>query len=243
MRRVVVGFSGGITSAWCAGWALRNFPREEVVLLFHDTKEEDPDTYRFLHEMAAKLDHPITERSDGRSVTEVMREEGMLFNDQHAGCSRILKIEQRERYFEELYTAGATDVILVLGFSAAEPRRIQTMAARAERDGRYTVRFPVAEERISKQDVACWVAAQGVEVPAMYTWSDHANCVGCVRGGKAYWLAVKEHRPDVFAQRLGLEEEFGHRFMTRYALKDLVPLKRSVPRREAITVGACECGD
>lgn len=30
MRRVVVGFSGGVTSAWCAGWALRTFPREEV---------------------------------------------------------------------------------------------------------------------------------------------------------------------------------------------------------------------
>lgn len=23
-RRVVVGFSGGVTSAWCAGWALRS---------------------------------------------------------------------------------------------------------------------------------------------------------------------------------------------------------------------------
>lgn len=51
-RRVVVGFSGGVTSAWCAGWALRNYPREEVVLLFHDTKEEHPDTYRFIREMS-----------------------------------------------------------------------------------------------------------------------------------------------------------------------------------------------
>lgn len=67
MRRVIVGFSGGVTSAWCAGWALRNFPREEVVLLWHDTKEEHKDTYRFLHEMAAALDMPIVERSDGRS--------------------------------------------------------------------------------------------------------------------------------------------------------------------------------
>lgn len=40
MRRVIVGFSGGVTSAWCAGWALENYPREEVILLFHDTKEE-----------------------------------------------------------------------------------------------------------------------------------------------------------------------------------------------------------
>ena len=36
MRRVVVGFSGGVTSAWCAGWALRNFPRVR-------TPESDPE--------------------------------------------------------------------------------------------------------------------------------------------------------------------------------------------------------
>lgn len=33
-RRVVVGFSGGVTSAWCAGWALRTYPRDEVILIF-----------------------------------------------------------------------------------------------------------------------------------------------------------------------------------------------------------------
>ena len=32
-RRVIVGFSGGVTSAWAACWALRNFPKEEVVWL------------------------------------------------------------------------------------------------------------------------------------------------------------------------------------------------------------------
>jgi 7-cyano-7-deazaguanine synthase in queuosine biosynthesis len=31
-RRVVVGFSGGVTSAWCAGWALRTYPRDEVII-------------------------------------------------------------------------------------------------------------------------------------------------------------------------------------------------------------------
>lgn len=102
MRRVVVGFSGGVTSAWCAGWALEHFPREEVVLLFHDTKEEHPDTYRFLREMAAALEMPITERSDGRSVTEVFRDEGFLGNNQNAMCSRILKQQQGDRYLDEL---------------------------------------------------------------------------------------------------------------------------------------------
>ena len=109
-RRVVVGFSGGVSSAWCAGWALRQFPRDEVVLLWHDTKEEHPDTYRFLREMAAALQMPITERSDGRSVTELFRDEGYLGNNQNAMCSRILKVEQGDKYFDELRAQGITEI-------------------------------------------------------------------------------------------------------------------------------------
>lgn len=248
-RRVVVGFSGGVTSAWCAGWALRTFPREEVVLLWHDTKEEHPDTYRFLREMAAALGMSITERSDGRSVTEVFRDEGYLGNNQNAMCSRILKVEQGDKYFDELRTSGVTDLVKVLGFSARETERRQRSWARGEARG-YAVRFPMVEVGATKQDAVDFCLSLGVKPSAMYRWAEHANCVGCVKGGKAYWLAVARHEPEVFAQRAALEDEFGHGILRgggreHVLLKDLVrsPLKRAVPMREAIDIGPCECGD
>ena len=247
-RRVVVGFSGGVTSAWCAGWALERYPRDEVVLLWHDTKEEHPDTYRFLHEMAAALDLPITERSDGRSVTEVFRDEGFLGNNQNAMCSRILKQIPGARFVKELQAAGHA-VVKVLGFSRFETQRVQRASGLAIRDG-YEVRFPLVEESVSKQAATDWVIAQGVRPSEMYRWAEHANCIGCVKGGKAYWLAVAKNAPDVYAQRIGLEEEFGHGILRggdreHHLLKDLVniPLKRKVSPREAIDIGPCECGD
>jgi hypothetical protein len=243
-RRVVVGFSGGVTSAWCAGWALKNFPKEEVVLLWHDTKEEDEDTYRFLHAMAAALNHPITERSDGRSVTELMYDHNALANDRMAFCSHELKKEQAEKYFKELKAEGVDEIIKVVGFSANEPDRVQNMTAHSWKDG-YTLRFPIIEEGVTKQQCADWCACtMGVPIPRMYSWSDHANCPGCVRGGKAYWLAVLRERPDVFAQRAALEEEFGHTFSGRYSLVQIAKegLKRKVNRRESIEIASCECG-
>lgn len=243
IRRIVVGFSGGVTSAWCAGWALRTFPKDEVVLLFHDTKEEDEDTYRFLWQMAAALNHPITERSDGRSVTEVCRDEGALANDHMAFCSRILKAEPGERYIQELRDSGVDEIIKVVGFSIHEWERVQRSHAHAERNG-YRVVFPMWSGPTSKQDCVDWSVCQmGVQPSRMYEWSDHANCVGCLRGGKAYFLKVKEVRPDVFQQRMELEEEFGHHIVKEGFLKDLSPLKRRVNRRESITIGPCACGD
>ena len=119
----------------------------------------------------------------------------------------------------------------------------------AERDG-YTVRFPIVEEKVTKQDCADWVVSTGVQPSAMYCWSEHANCVGCVKGGLAYWLTVMEVAPEVFAQRVALEEEFGHGILRgggreHHLLKDLhlVKLRRKVNFREAIDVGPCECGD
>lgn len=252
MRRVVVGFSGGVTSAWCAGWALRTFPREEVVLLWHDTKEEHPDTYRFLLEMAVALGMPITERSDGRSVTEVFRDEGLLGNGQNTMCSRILKAQQGIRYVEELQAAGH-DVVKVVGYSAAEPKRVERMVGRANTEG-ITVRFPVIEEGVTKQQCADWCVSMGVQPSAMYCWAEHANCVGCVKGGRAYFLAVAEHHPDVFEQRAQLEEEFGHTIIRGYhgpredneiTLRQLlqIGLKRKVGQKEKIEIGACGCGD
>lgn len=248
MRKIVVGFSGGVTSAWCAGWALRTYPREEVVLLWHDTKEEHPDTYRFLQEMAAKLGLPITEQSDGRSVTQVFRDEGYLGNGQNAMCSRILKAEQGTKFVRALQAEGHS-VVRVFGYSLEESERIHRMIGYAMRDG-FTVRFPVAEKRISKQACADWVSGQGVCPSAMYAWSGHANCVGCVKGGRAYWLAVAANEPEVFEQRAKLEEEFGYPIIRgggreHITLRQLVlaGLKRSVKVRESIALGPCECGD
>ena len=249
-RRVIVGFSGGVTSAWCAGWALRTYPREEVVLLWHDTKEEHPDTYRFLREMAAALDMPITERSDGRSVTQLFRDEGMLGNGQNTMCSRILKAAPGSAFVAELRAAGH-DVIKVIGYSAAEPARVARMVGHCDREG-ITARFPVIEEGVTKQQTADWCIAQGVQPSAMYCWAEHANCVGCVKGGRAYWLAVAEHHPEVFEQRARLEEEFGHSIIRGFhaggsgvTLRELVQigLKRRVNEKERIEIGVCSCGD
>jgi|SRR6185369_4707852 len=244
MRRVVVGFSGGVTSAWCAGWALRTFPRDEVDLVFHDTREEDEDTYRFIREAALALGKTVVNWSDGRSVTEVFRDENAIANNRMAFCSRILKTEQRDAYFAHLREGGATEIINVVGFTEREKERIQRAWIRGVASG-YTVRFPLKEEGITKQQAAHWCnKTLGVSLPRMYRWSEHANCVGCVRGGKAYWLKVREVRPDVFEQRAALEDEFGHTILKDTTLRELVVtgLKRRVNQRESIDLGTCECG-
>ena len=247
-RMVVVGFSGGVSSAWCAGWALRTYPKDDIVLLWHDTKEEHPDTIRFIREMSSALDISVTECSDGRSVTQVFRDEGFLGNNQNAMCSRVLKQLPGAKFVSSAIERGC-DVVKVVGMSAKEPRRVERQVALAANGG-FAVRFPLIETATTKQQAFDWCLSMGVKPSAMYCWAEHANCVGCVKGGMAYWQAVAEHAPDVYAQRVALEEEFGHGILRggdreHYLLKDLVNirLKRAVNFKERIDIGSCECGD
>ena len=246
MRKIVVGFSGGVTSAEAAVLALAEYPREEVVLLWHDTKDEDVDTYRFLRESAAWIGLPITERSDGRSVEEVELDEGALANNRMAFCSRILKAEQWAKYLAEIRAEGVTEVIKVIGFSSHEWQRIQRQTMIAERDG-FKIRFILSEKGISKQQCADNWIARGIRPPSMYKWSDHANCVNCRRGGKAYMIASAQHYPAAFVQLIAHEKNpvfNGHTIFKDGSLEEIVRrgLKRNVNRKESIDLGPCECG-
>jgi hypothetical protein len=248
MRRVVVGFSGGVTSAWCAGWALRNFPREEVVLLWHDTKAEHPDTYRFLSDMEKALGMERTERSDGRTLEEVVRDEGMIPNNRAAFCSRILKQEQGNKYIRELQEQGATEIIRVMGFSANEPDRIQRQTAITWQQTSFfcevTVIFPLVIEGVSKQQCADWCSCEmGVVPSSQYEDFDHANCEGCWRGKYNYWAKVAVVSPQVFARRAAQEREVGHSCLPDVFLDELSgrAFKPSA-RKESIEIGPCECG-
>jgi hypothetical protein len=149
---------------------------------------------------------------------------------------------------QELKAEGH-DPVKIIGYSAKEPLRVTRMVGRCAAED-IRVRFPVIETGVTKQECTDWVLAQGVKPSAMYCLAEHANCIGCVKGGRAYWLAVAENAPEVFEQRAKLEEEFGHEIIRggdreHVTLRELlkIGLKRKVGQREQIDIGSCDCGD
>ena len=213
---IIVAISGGKASAWCANWALENYPKEDVILYFNDTKWEHPDLYQFLKDLEKHFKHPIIVDSDGRSPEELFYDNHALANNRMPFCSRILKAERLQKYYKN----GDT---LIFGIGIDEPHRAnrlisiyQTIAIKTGKSSKLL--FPLIDENVSKEQINQFFKDVGIKIPILYEMGFlHNNCSGgCVRAGKKQWKLLLEKLPEVYAERERVEEE-----MREYTGKDI----------------------
>lgn len=207
--RVIVTVSGGKASAWCAHWALKNYPKEKVVLYFNDTKWEHPDLYRFLDDLSKYLKHPITFDSDGRSPEFLFYDNHALANNRIPFCSRILKAERLQRFYKH-------GDVLIFGIGVDEIHRAKRLVGVyqlvAERTDKWPkLKFPLIRERVTKKKIDKFIKTARLEEPLLYKLGfSHNNCSGgCVRAGKKHWKMLYEKLPDVYLDRERVEREVG----------------------------------
>lgn len=204
---VIVAISGGKASAWCAHWALGEYPKKDVILYFNDTKWEHPDLYRFLDDLSVYFDHPITFDSDGRSPEDLFYAHRALANNRMPFCSHELKALRLQKFYKDRDT-------IVFGIGADEPHRakriISVYKGVAQKSGRRArLRFPLIENNVTKQHIDNFLREAGIREPLLYSLGfPHNNCSGgCVRAGKKQWKLLYEKLPEVYADRERVERE------------------------------------
>lgn len=212
----VAGFSGGASSAVMSQIVAEEHPGK-TVLLFHDTLTEPADNARFRAEVAAHIGLPINESTDGRDIWQVFEDEGYLGNGRNTMCSRILKQERSLAFLK-----AHTPAIIYVGYTIEETARAQRTFARYDKHG-ITARFPLLEQRITKQEChdkieKCW----GIELPKNYEWAEHANCIPCVKGKKAYWGLIYMFEREAWERAAKAEDDFGFDIMSEGSLRELL---------------------
>lgn len=203
----IVAFSGGLASAVVAKIICDSDP--DAVLLFHDTKTEPEDNYRFRSDVASYLGRDITAVSDGRDIWTLFRDEGYLGNARNTMCSRILKQELSIKYCQE-----RSPCKIYFGFTVDEHRRAQKTQARYALYN-IEVGFPLIEQRINKEECRhrvenCW----GIRPPAMYEHFNHANCMPCIKGKLGYWGIIYKYARGAWDRAVQAEKEHGHTILT-----------------------------
>ena len=236
--KYIVCFSGGHSSAIIAIEAVRRYGRENVILLNHGIcpRVEDPDIERFRQEVSAYLDIPITpcnmpgyKEKDHFDVCVGIGAFQAVPGQQL--CTAKLKTEPFVKWMKRMYPApkGAVrdDVVVLYGFDPEETRRMERRKRILLSMG-YKADFPLAwnNRTITATEEI------GIKRPNRYKTFCHANCNGCLKGGKQHWYVTYCLFPDVFEKAKLAEEQIGHTILkpSQGFLCDLEPIFERLKR-------------
>jgi hypothetical protein len=202
---MVCQFSCGAASAVATKLILAAYAPEDVVIVNAFIKEEHSDNRRFFSDCEHWFEHPILVLRDekyGASTDEVWRRKRFMKGPHGAPCS----LELKRKLLRAIAVPGDVNVI---GFTSDEIGRWEEFQDRfpLETDN---YRVPLIERGIDKGDCLAMIERAGIELPMMYRLGyNNANCIGCVKGGQAYWQNIREDFPERFVTIQGIQESIG----------------------------------
>ena len=202
-ERMVCRFSCGAASAVATKLILAAYAPEDVLIVNAFIVEEHEDNRRFLTDCEEWFGHPVTVLRDeqfGASTDEVWKRKRFMKGLRGAPCSLTLK----RKVLATVSLLGDTNV---LGFTREEWDRFDDLCTRFPEE---TFRAPLIEQNLGKEDCLAMIERAGIELPMMYRLGyDNANCIGCPKGGQAYWQNIRADFPERFVQIQTIQENIG----------------------------------
>lgn len=240
MKKYVVCYSGGHSSALVAVEAVRKVGKENVILLNHNisAKVEHEEVKRFKQEVADYLGIKITYANmpgwETKTPLEICTEkQAFKIELSKVPCTYNLKTLPFQKWLSANYPATADkpneEIVVLYGFDATEPHRIQRRSGIMATMG-YRTDYPLAFWERTIQNIE----EIGVQRPATYETFKHANCIGCLKAGRQHWYAVYCLYPEIFKEAVEAEAIIGHSIIKGAYLEELVPQFR-IMRKLGIT--------
>lgn len=240
MKKYIVCYSGGHSSALVAVEAVRKAGKDNVILLNHNIsgKVEHEEVKRFKQEVADYLGIKITYANMPGWETETplkicVKKCAFKIDLSKVPCTYNLKTLPFQKWLSEHYPATEEqpneEIVVLYGFDATEPQRIKRRSEIMASMG-YKTDYPLAHWERTIQNIE----EIGVKRPITYDTFKHANCIGCLKAGRQHWYAVYCLYPEIFKEAVEAEELIGHSIIKGVFLKELVPQFR-IMRKLGIT--------
>src|SRR5690606_28831506 len=180
-NKIICWWSGGVTSAVACWFAIQLFGKENCIVVFMDTGNEDDDTYRFMRDCEKWYGLTIgSAKSDKYGNIEAVWEDyGSLNSATGAICSTELKRQVRIKFQKE----NPDYKHQVFGYDIDEAKRVKSMTMNNP-DTRAI--YPLLLYGYSKKMCIELLEEKGIKVPNMYYRGFlNNNCfkTGCVQGG------------------------------------------------------------
>lgn len=204
MSKIISWFSCGADSAIATLLAIRTLKDVDIIRI--ETGSEHPDNERFMHDCEILYNKKIrvVKSQKYTSVINVIQDRRFINSPNGAACTYELKKKVRYNIEDEYKSWDGQ----IFGFDISETLRAtrfveQYPAAKAI--------FPLIENNLSKSDCLAILQHHNIKLPKMYRLGySNNNCIGCVKGGKGYWNAIRHDFPATFEEMAQIERQIGH---------------------------------
>lgn len=215
MAEVIAWWSGGVTSAVACKMAI---DQHGAVPVYIETGAHHTDFPRFQAACEKWYGVPITTLQSDRykDHIDVILKDKYVNGPTGARCTLVLKRRIREKW------EATRDIsAYVWGFEKGAKEGHRADRIKLTVPG-YTHLFPLQDAGLTKEDCFNVLTQQGIAIPEMYLLGfSNNNCVGCVKGGGAYWNKIRIHFPEVFDRMAKAERVIGRSCLKKYFLDEL----------------------
>lgn len=221
-ERHIIPISGKDSLA-TAIWQTALRPELPYEYAFNDTRAELPDTYEWLDKVEQTLG--ITIMRIGKSLREIIREQGILPTPMVRFCTKYAKI------FPMRDWVGNDSAVVYLGLRADEPGRVGTIGIR-----NLKASYPLRDAGIGLATVYRIVGDKGLMPPTffwkrlwdevtrqvgepkgwpewmaarVFAWRSRPNCSFCFFQRRYEWVGLLWHHPDLFEEAEEIERTPG----------------------------------
>lgn len=229
MKRVRIGWwSAGVTSAVACKIALEQY--DNVELYYIETGAAHVDNQRFLNDCEkwyGKNIITIRNSKGYENPLDVVYKERYVNGPDGAKCTKVLKKEVRweleASFIPTLFDQGAVIENQVFGFEFEKKEVNRAIRFIQQYPGAKTL-VPLIEKGLTKDNCAGIIINEGIELPAMYLLGyENNNCIGCLKGGMAYWNKIRIDFATVFEATAVAERHIGHSCIKDTFLDELKP--------------------
>jgi len=228
MKGIKIGWwSAGVTSAVACKAALELY--ENVELYYIETGKAHDDNKRFKSDCEKwyGVEIKTLQNSKGyKHPIDVIRKTRYVNGPDGARCTLELKKQVRYELEEKFMLSLFNDTIIenqVWGFEW-DRKQVNRAIRFIEQYPATKPLFPLIEKGLNKDQCAGIIMSAGIELPEMYKLGyPNNNCIGCVKGGKAYWNKIRIDFPDVFDEMAKVEREVGNSCIKGKFLDELKP--------------------
>lgn len=229
----IVCFSGGESSSVVGLEVAQKFGTKNLILLNHDISliVESQEIKDYKQKIADKIGKEITFANfENKSVAEIpdqfelsVKLNGFKFGKNPPLCTTFLKTTPFHNWLEKV--VPDRNCVIYYGFDEPEISRIQRRSSILAEKG-YQSDYPIALWKYKKGYNRTFFKTSdiGIDKPTQYSHRKHANCIGCIKGGRLSWYVTYVMNKEIFDKAKWAEKKIGYSIDKEYFLYELEPI-------------------